>query len=327
MMIPQTFKTSHVGKKHWRILVNSAQLPWLPINQVPNCQLAGAKILHTFHHLKNLRSTLNAAMQENFTAIPHAFSCLVDSADLRTCPFFGMFWKNNNFGQGFWYSPKPPPKKGNERGPPLKPSVNWDSRLGATSYATVSLPAKTSKTSVGSCDVFLYTKHKNFPLHFTSRTGDLLVSKNEKRNGSEEPEFHQVSSHIDKSAFFCRTCWIWTGEMVRIKRIQWTFCSDFKKKKQLKSNSHLPRPTIPSSLKAWKIPGKKKASFSANGCPDAWRNRESETRVEGSSFPPRHPGSQNIQLWGTSTSTSWTTIWVGISSPTKRKFICTCWSL
>ena len=84
----------------------------------------------------------------------------------------------------------------------------------------------------------------------------------------------------------------------------------FKAEKASRKNTpHLPRPTIPSSLKAWKIPGKKKASFSANGCPDAWRNRESETRVEGSSFPPRHPGSQNIQLWGTSTSRSWRTSW------------------
>ncbi len=61
------------------------------------------------------------------------------------------------------------------------------------------------------------------------------------------------------------------------------------------------------------------ASFSANGCPDAWQNQKSETSVEGSSFPPSHPGSKNIQLWGTSISTSWTTIWVGNFIPYKQK--------
>ena len=100
----------------------------------------------------------------------------------------------------------------------------------------------------------------------------------------------------------------------------------FKAEKASRKNTpHLPRPTIPSSLKAWKIPGKKKGLFQCKWMPRCLKKS----------------GIWN-KGWGVfiSTKASWFTEYpaVGdkhikvledqleISSPTKRKFICTCFS-
>lgn len=113
MMIPQTFKL-HMLEKKWRILVNSAQLHWLPINQVPNCQLTGAKILHAFHHLKNvskarrnLRSTLNIFLLGRF--------CRFEDLSI-----FGDVLEKQQFWSRILVQPQAPAKKRQREGSTTK---------------------------------------------------------------------------------------------------------------------------------------------------------------------------------------------------------------